>query len=229
MRLTSRTGAADFGGGYAILMDPRPTDRPVGSFCVLTAGRADRKVRSDTLLKDGRERKSPARKRGRYASSRAVSGGAVRCGVSGSRNQQRSGGNSRRRQGHVGRGHARRAGRSVEPGADRENALGRHRRRGPVQDCRSESGHLPGRVHARRVQDGAPRQHRPGGQLHPDGERRAPGRLGRGDAHRHRRIADRRPRQQHHGVRREPRRARRDSRSRRATRRRARCSFPGRR
>ncbi len=139
-----------------------------------------------------------------------MSSGARSCSASGSSNQQCSSGNHRSRQGHVGRRDPRRARRGIEPGADREDAVGGHRQLGPVPHRRLEPGHLRGRLHAGRIQVGAPRQHRARGQLHGVGEHRAAGRLGRGDADRHRRIASRRRRQQHGGVCRQPRCARFD-------------------
>ena len=96
-------------------------------------------------------------------------------------------------EGCFGRRAARRDRRSVEPGADRKDAFGRHQRFGPrIRSWRCDPGTYTREVRAARLLDGDPRRHRADVGLHGDDQRRPESRHARRDADRHRRVADRR-------------------------------------
>ncbi len=131
--------------------------------------------------------------------------------VARSRHKQRAGGDRRCRERRHGRCPPRRHGRGVEPGVDRESTNGRDGYRRSIQDRGSEPWHLPGRIHARRIQNGQAGRHHSGRHVHGAGQRRASSRPGGRDAHRHGRVAGRRRHQQHDVVCRQPRDSGHDS------------------
>ena len=92
---------------------------------------------------------------------------------------------------HVGRGAAWCDGRGRQSGADRESPHRRDRQHRPVSDRQPAPRSLHGHFFADRLRHRPSRRHRTDGRQRGHHQRRAPGRLARGNDHRQRRGADR--------------------------------------